>query len=333
MSNCPESSGLLVIPHIRVQNVNAISSSLTWGFPSITSFIGFMWNLERKIPGSWNLIFNSIGVVCHNFEPLIARYPYRPGRFSLTRNPLKPNGTPSSIVEEGRAHVEMTLILGSSGAVFDQEWRERKRITQALSEIMSTMHLAGGTILPESNQEQHDSSLIRLEQDSDKRVQQFRRLRRRLLPGFSLVSRQDLLETRFGELRAENNDMTKLDALLDLSRQNWRAKKAATETNSLDSEKRGAATWEFSRPEGWFVPIPVGYAALSETYPAGSVSNTRDSTTRFTFVESVYSLGQWIGPHHLTDVRQLLWYPESDLDEGLHCCYNDYSLEDQLLHD
>jgi CRISPR-associated protein Csy2 len=34
----PDSQGLLVLPHLRIQNANAISSPLTHGFPSMTAF-------------------------------------------------------------------------------------------------------------------------------------------------------------------------------------------------------------------------------------------------------------------------------------------------------
>ena len=39
MPDLPTSEGLLLLPHIQIQNANAISSSLTWGFPS---------NIRRK---------------------------------------------------------------------------------------------------------------------------------------------------------------------------------------------------------------------------------------------------------------------------------------------
>ena len=41
-------SGLIVLPHLRVQNANAISGPLSWGFPSPTAFTGFVHALERQ---------------------------------------------------------------------------------------------------------------------------------------------------------------------------------------------------------------------------------------------------------------------------------------------
>ena len=43
--------GLLLLPHLRVQNANAISSPLTWGFPAPTAFLGFVHALERRLLG------------------------------------------------------------------------------------------------------------------------------------------------------------------------------------------------------------------------------------------------------------------------------------------
>ena len=39
---------LVLLPHLKVQNANAISGPLTWGFPSPTAFAGFVHALERK---------------------------------------------------------------------------------------------------------------------------------------------------------------------------------------------------------------------------------------------------------------------------------------------
>ena len=71
--------------------------------------------------------------------------------------------------------------------------------------------------------------------------------------------------------------------------------------------------------------MPVGYGALSPLYPAGSVANARDAHTPFRFVESLYSLGEWVSPHRLHDVAQLLWYADDDTASGLYRCRNDYA--------
>ena len=72
------------------------------------------------------------------------------------------------------------------------------------------------------------------------------------------------------------------------------------------------------------MPIPVGYAALGPLHVAGTVANARDASTPFRFVESLYSMGEWLGPHRLHTPRDLLWYADSRPDDGLYRCRNDY---------
>lgn len=74
------------------------------------------------------------------------------------------------------------------------------------------------------------------------------------------------------------------------------------------------------------VPIPVGYGALGELHAPGSVANARDARTPFRFTESVYSVGQWIAPHHLHTAEQLLWYADHVPDTGLYRCRNDFAV-------
>ena len=60
--SCRRFTHILVLPHLRVQNANAVSSPLTHGFPSMTAFLGLMWALERKaIRIGIALEFNAIG--------------------------------------------------------------------------------------------------------------------------------------------------------------------------------------------------------------------------------------------------------------------------------
>ena len=73
------------------------------------------------------------------------------------------------------------------------------------------------------------------------------------------------------------------------------------------------------------MPLPIGYAGISPLYAAGEVENARDSTTPFRFVESLHSLGQWISPHRLDGLNQLLWTQESDADKGIYRCINRYA--------
>ena len=73
----PESQGLLVLPRLRIQNANAISSPLTHGFPSMTAFLGLMWALERKLcANNIGMAFDSVGVICHDFDEQVTEGGY-----------------------------------------------------------------------------------------------------------------------------------------------------------------------------------------------------------------------------------------------------------------
>ncbi len=316
MSEFPNTDGLLVLPRLRIQNANVISAPMTWGFPSMTAFLGLMWALERALSGRYSLIFNACGVVCHAFEPLVSKGGFTKS-FCLTRNPVGKDGGSASITEEGRVHLDITLVFGVAGELLSAASEERDAALQHIAGLLSTMRVAGGTVLPESFSRRPE--LIALAGDDEKRMLQFRKIRRTLLPGFCLVERNDLLKERHQLLLADNPEATRLDAWLDLARLNSKA------TRTLDRTGTESVTWQHDRVNGWIVPIPLGYTALTELQAPGTVSNARDTTTPFRFVESVYGIGQWLGPHRLTDVRQMLWYASSDVDAGLYRCRNDYA--------
>ena len=94
--------GLLVLPHLRVQNANAISSPLTWGFPSPTAFLGFAHALERRLRTGYDQAFGGVGIVCHSFEAQT----FRPNRrqqlvFTQSRNPLYLKRDVAKFISEG----------------------------------------------------------------------------------------------------------------------------------------------------------------------------------------------------------------------------------------
>lgn len=324
MSELPRSNGLLIVPHVRVQNANAISSPLTWGFPAISAFIGLMQAIERKLDGRLPLLFDSVGVICHHHEGQVTDGYQR--AFRLTRNPVNERGETAGIVEEGRIHLDITLIFGVSGYSEDgqpdpvQDDRpQRQQIAHEIANLLGSMRIAGGSVFLDPK---HQPLLVPLAQ-GEKRSEQFRRLRRRWLPGFALVSRDDLLNTHLQRLQAENPEADLLDAWLDLSRLNLRAQ----ETRPASESQPGKVEWRAQRvvPNGWLVPIPVGYGALGPLQAAGTVANARDGQTPLRFVESLYSIGQWLSPHRLRDVDDLLWCASAEPEAGLYRCHNHYA--------
>lgn len=148
----PQAQALLVLPHLRVQNANAISSPLTHGFPSITAFMGLMWALQRKLTQAQiPLRLLQVGVICHHHQEQT-----NPGyvrTFNLTRNPVDKNGSTAAIVEEGRMHLRLTLVFSIAmqpGAAPAGLYHPEQRAEWAsqIGQILANMRVAGGTLLP-----------------------------------------------------------------------------------------------------------------------------------------------------------------------------------------
>ena len=317
MTACPSFGHLVVLPHLRVQNANAISSPLTHGFPSMTAFLGLMWALQRKAQAAGlGIRFKAVGVVCHDHQEQATRGGFV-RTFHLSRNPVGKDGGSAALVEEGRIHLELSLVFAADCPGWNQD-DARDQDLAALADLLAGMRIAGGSVLPASQPWRHRNRPWRLdltgtEQD---RSAAFRKARMRLLPGFALVGRDDVLDQRLRELQKGNPDASRLEAWLSLARINWRW------SPPEGSDKGG---WHNDRTgRGWIVPIPVGYGALGALQLPGSVANARDPTTPFRFVESLYSAGEWLSPHRLAEAEQLLWYADTHVESGLYRCRNDH---------
>lgn len=307
-------SGYILLPRLRVQNANAIAGPLSWGFPSPTAFTGFAHALERKLASPLGVGFAGVGIVCHHFEPQVSQPAGRRHRvFCLSRNPLGKEGGAPATVEEGRAHLEISLLIG----VRNCSSRKGELLAQQCADAAYGMRIAGGSPLYRPGP-RHAASWHALAGNLADDSAAFRKLRRRLLPGFALVQREDLLAAHLAEMRQTAPASTALDALLDLSRLNIEP----VITPGSETGKPEEVRWEVRKKSGWLVPLPIGYAGISELYEPGTVANTRDASTPFRFVESLYSLGEWVSPHRLTQLEQLLWTPEADVKNGLYRCRN-----------
>lgn len=325
-NDLPKHPAVLVVPRIRVQNANAISSAMTWGFPSITAFSGLMTALERRLGKDSGIEFYGVGVVCHAFEAQVTHAGFTKA-FHLTRNPVRVDGSTAGIVEEGRAHLEVTLVFDVQLRSAYQDETERKKLAERVAHELAGMRVAGGSVMPPLPSASRVSITPFLELIPDvanEKRKQFRRVARRCLPGFALVSRDDLLQKRLQELRIADAQASLLDAWLDLSRWNTRA----VEQTPKEGDDSPAVTWVTDARAGWLVPIPVGYSALSDLQLAGSVSGARDMETPFRFVEPVWSIGQWVSPHRLKSLTDLVWAPDHNpkhpTERSLYRCRNNY---------
>jgi CRISPR-associated protein Csy2 len=325
-----ETAALLLLPRLRVQNANAIPGPLSWGFPAPTAFLGFVDALQRRLREQLALDFGGCGIVCHGFDPQVAR---PAGRFhrvlKLTRNPYYAGwkrgftaDKPAALVEEGRAHLDVSLLIEVRTDLHADDCTDLLGI---LPDIIGGLRLAGGSLLPPPlrfGTTTPDSRHLPIWFDwpdvaSDRRVV-FQKLRRRLLPGFALVERTDVLAARLAEMQAEQPDASALDALIDLCRLN-------IEPIGPDPETPEQTLWQVRSRPGWLVPLPLGYAALSPVYAPGTVRGARDAVTPMRFCESLYGLGQWVSPHRLTDLTQLLWQRDTHPETGIYRCVNRYA--------
>jgi len=324
---------ILVLPHLRIQNANAIASPLTHGFPSITAFTGLMWALERKLAQAGvPLRLQAVGVVCHHHQEQVTQGYVR--SFNLTRNPVDKDGSTAAIVEEGRMHLQITLVLAVSekrlpstpAALVQGNDAQLADWARIAGDTLAGMRVAGGSVLPSRPVpgKRVWPWMAIVPDDPEAAAAEIRQWRRQWLPGFALVGRDDLLAQRLQHLRASQPHATLLDAWLDASRFNYQPLPAADGSVASD----GKVVWgDPLRPKGsgWIVPIPVGYAALTPAaHPAGTVRNARDATVPLRFVESVYSLGEWASPHRLHSLTELLWQAETDETRGLYRCRNGY---------
>lgn len=317
---------LLILKRMQVQSANAIAG-LTWGFPGITSFLGFTHALSRYLEGLQGVKLGGCAVVCHSHQ-VQAYQPaaYSEYVFALTRNPLTKEGKTAPFNEEGRMHMEVSLVIECEFITDDLDFgvaSESENIAQfehKLARKIPTMRLAGGTI-----QAIQSIELRGLNEDPEERSREFRKDMLRLLPGFMLVDRTSLLSEHLSTLQQQQPEANLLDAWLDFSALKYRAHPQLSEGETADETT--LAEWRYvAKPgEGWLVPITTGFKAISPLYQPGEVANARDASVPFRFVESAYGVGQWISPHRVRDLNSIFWRYHQNGDGYL--CKNDYQPE------
>ena len=296
---------VIVLSHLNVHGANAITG-FTWGFPAMPHFLGYMHALQRTVPKTFDIQFCGIGVVCHKHQVYAHQPAGRPDfRFSLSRNPLNEKGQTPAFVEEGKMNMEVTLLI----AVQENQQvlsEERKALTALLQSQVARQHLAGGVITERPTVQIAD---VQTEEDR-------KRLLWRLLPGFTLVSRHDLLCEEQDRQRQANTPDPELAAWLSFSSLRYAADQKKT--------KDGKTPWQqVSSKPGWIKPIAVGYRRISPLYAPGTIANTRDTSSPACFVENLYSLGQWLSPHRIRELSHLFWQYEYT-EAGAYVCSNNY---------
>lgn len=281
---------------MQVSEVSMDSSPITCGFPSIPAMMGFVHNLQRKIqPLHPGIIFSQAGISSHSFIPGV-RQVQGSEKITFCKHPphtakhveknKEGNFRGVSFVQEGKASITISIIIKIEDGLNDG-----KALAQNIADLLPRLRFAGGNIWGAKK------VIFQNCPDTEKAHKQ---ILCRLMPGFVLIDRKSLVTTSM------EKGLDALDAILDhleISR--------ITE----EVEQKETVYWQRkSNESGWLVPISVGYHIISEP---GYVKNQRDPETLHCFAENVITLGEFLMPHRLDRVENLLWKTHVDEDHGL----------------
>lgn len=292
-------SYLILLPHIRIENANAVSG-LTWGFPAVTHFLGYVHALSRKISINHGVRFEGCAVVSHQHQ-VQAYSSGRDYQFALTRNPLTKEGKTASFNEEGRMHLTVSLLIECQGEILNGEYG-KEALCATLLTLCQSQKLAGGSIVSM----RHPQIFQQPANDTE-----LRQILWRLMPGYVLYDRSEWLMEHHLKRQQQQPEGTLLDAWLDF---------AAMKYQPEASEHNDEVKWVFQpKPmPGYLVPLMCGYQRISPLYAPGEVENARDVTTPFAFAEAVYGVGEWRGLHRVADIESVLWRYHTT-DTGYYC--------------
>ncbi len=290
---------ILLIPNIKIHNANALSSPYTIGFPAMTAWLGFMHALERKLKNTEFEEIKFSGIIVSCLELSLQTYKGRGDYVNsivATSNPLDKSGKRPSFIEEARCNIEATLAIECEIGVIDYD-----KFTAFIDNKLHTMKLASGDITS-------FKSSRHLQVDNHKP----RDLSKYLMPGFCLVTRQDLMRNSM----LEGKDA--IDAMLDYLK--------TTTDVEIDENHKVSKSKPAKKEKGWIVPIAIGYQGISDL---GQLKNTRDKNTPHRFAESVVTLGEFKMPYHFDSIDEMVWRYQKYEGKDLYLCQNNYSINNQ----
>ncbi len=287
-----ETAGYLLFKRIYIENANAISSPITYGFPAVTGFLGAVHALSRRlriVASAQNLNLDGVLIACHDCQPQVYRQtPYSDYSFNQSRNPILKSGKTASIVEEGKCH--LTLTLGME-IVAEKPITQNRGTQLALQvqEMLMQQRVAGGSVRGFGGRQ---SAHFFLPNDAWQ-------MTRHLVPAFTLMEAKKDLEELTALLQQERPEATALDALIDLAC-----------LHHIPVEKNGSVQWQTRSAKtgrGWLVPMPLGYQGIAPAFAAGALANCRTDEYPAQYVEALYGLGKWIFPHRIDDITRAFW--------------------------
>ncbi|KQB02402.1 type I-F CRISPR-associated protein Csy2 [Vibrio metoecus] len=283
---------VLILPHLKIHNANALSSPFTIGFPAMTAWLGFVHALERKLSqaGLSDLMLHSAAVVSHRCDVQTHK---GEGDFvhSIigTANPLDKDGSRPAFIEEARCHLDVSLVIEWSG---NKDEVQQPEFTQQLQAVIATMKVAGGDVLAVGKP---SVKSVITEDDTG-------RVLRQLMPGYVLIERRDLM------IDAMQQGADAIDALLGY----------LTVHHHCEQLEDQSVVWNSQRKtSGWIVPIATGFQGIS---PLGEAKNQRDPSVPHRFAESVVTLGEFVMVHKIKHLDDILWQYAPDLENDLYLC-------------
>ncbi|PXA74956.1 type I-F CRISPR-associated protein Csy2 [Vibrio sp. 11986-1-5] len=283
---------VLILPHLKIHNANALSSPFTIGFPAMTAWLGFVHALERKLSqsGLSDLMLHSAAVVSHRCDVQTHKgegdYVYS---IIGTGNPLDKDGSRSAFIEEARCHLDVSLVIEWSG---NKDEVQQPEFIQQLQAVIATMKVAGGDVLAVGKP---SVKSVITEDDTG-------RVLRQLMPGYVLIERRDLM------IDAMQQGDDAIDALLGY---------LTVHHHCEQFEEQSVVCHSQRKTSGWIVPIATGFQGIS---PLGEAKNQRDPSVPHRFAESVVTLGEFVMAHKIKHLDDILWQYHTDLENDLYLC-------------
>lgn len=305
----------ILFDRIHVHAANAISSPLTYGFPAPSGFLGAMHALERRLPEDCRITFSGVLIASHRCDVQTFRADaYSDATFIQSRHPLKKDGKTASIIEEGKVHLVVSLVVAAHGEIHDIMAR-KEALESILREQLFRQRIAGG-------------SITNMGKVSIYQPHQATSIKTALLPAYVLMDASDELpiiqqEMQLGQKVVRNRrkrpevkeektgyppqpDTSALDVLLATAK--FFHIPPQDDAQTQDDTKTWH-TYHIRSGRGWLVPIPVGYQGISPEYAPGIMQNSRNPEYPAQYVENLYSLGKWVFPHRLPeDLANCFWH-------------------------
>lgn len=289
----------ILLERVVVQNANCVAG-LTYGFPAISHFLGFSHALQLKLASDFDFSIDGCAVFCHEHQS----HTFQAngfGDFTFIQHKSSPTFKKHAkasppIIEEGKMNLTVSLLLKCSGDRFHRE-NDIKGLTQIIDSKANQLRLAGGVII-----QIRSTVFFRDVENEEEKNAQLHKIKRKLMPSFVLCDKHDVLHAHYEKLKEKDTSADLLEAWLDFSRLTYQAETETTENNHTE--------WKL-RPKpgkGWLVPIMTGYTAIAPLQAKGAITGARSPEYPFSFVEAVYSIGEWLSTHRIKDFDSLMWH-------------------------